>query len=358
MEHSEDYINFLSYQDIPDAYFDIGTPGVFLQWDRRSPSSVSVAAYNILRAPTFDGNYVMIATVPFPLNTFTDQKGHPNFYYRIQEVAQDGTIIGTGQPFYGEEMLVKSSLYYEVKEYMKLPIYDEEVLFNRSDGSIGDVAFSNWSYWPRPVIRIEGPSNNGNNRYIILSEDTPITNTSDCSDPSYPDGLTYKVDYQGRIYFLKGDGVTPQVIDPADTVYASYGVELFTHSQMNSALYMSLQGINAQPGTDKYMSVSAAPYYWDLAIVVGAAYYLYRSLLVGLSQRQRRILIMDPDSGAFDSINALRETVKMYKEQYDEQLKVLPASKYPRIGTITTPEFNMPGGRSRMFRWIWKNGAS
>jgi hypothetical protein len=41
----------------------------------------------------------------------------------------------------------------------------------------------------------------------------------------------------------------------------------------------------------------------------------------------------------------------MYKEEFDKQLEKLPIARYPRIGTITVPEFNLPGGRSRFFRY-------
>ena len=65
---------------------------------------------------------------------------------------------------------------------------------------------------------------------------------------------------------------------------------MFTNTQINNALYLALQAINAQPGTNKYSSVAAVPYWYDQALVSGATYYLIRQLIVGLNQRERRLL--------------------------------------------------------------------
>ena len=47
----------------------------------------------------------------------------------------------------------------------------------------------------------------------------------------------------------------------------------------------------------------------------------------------------------------------MYKEDFDKLLEKLPISRYPGIRGIVVPEFNMPGGRSRFFRYIWNIGT-
>ena len=124
---------------------------------------------------------------------------------------------------------------------------------------------------------------------------------------------------------------------------------------MNSALYMALQTVNSQPGASKYQTVSVTPFYWEPAIVYGATYYLIRSLLVSLTQRQRRLLLEDPDNKIIDD---LRQTGTMYNDQFKELLEKLPIAVLPGIRSIVVPEFNMPGGRSRFFRYIWNLGTS
>jgi hypothetical protein len=92
----------------------------------------------------------------------------------------------------------------------------------------------------------------------------------------------------------------------------------------------------------------------DPAIVFGASYYLLRALLVSLTGRQRRLLLEDPDAKIIDE---LRSTATMYKEDFDKQLEKLPIARYPGVRGIVVPEFNMPGGRSRFFRYIWNLGT-
>ena len=66
-------------------------------------------------------------------------------------------------------------------------------------------------------------------------------------------------------------------------------------------------------------------------------------------------MLEDPDSKIVED---LRQAATMYKEQYDELLKKLPLARLPSTRGIVVPEFNMPGGRSRFFRYIWNLGTA
>ena len=92
---------------------------------------------------------------------------------------------------------------------------------------------------------------------------------------------------------------------------------MFTNDHINNALYMALQQINAQPGASKYPNVISTPFFYEPAIVYGAVYYLLRSLLISLTNRQRRLLVEDPDAQFTDQ---LRQTATMYKEDFDKML--------------------------------------
>jgi hypothetical protein len=47
----------------------------------------------------------------------------------------------------------------------------------------------------------------------------------------------------------------------------------------------------------------------------------------------------------------------MYKEDFDKMLEKLPIATYPGVRSVVVPEYNMPGGRSRFFRYIWNIGT-
>jgi hypothetical protein len=343
-------------------------PGIFIEWERSG--AANVAFYKIQKSTNFEGTYTTIATVSFPTNEGVDTNGSPSDYYRIQEVDTNGNVLNTSSPMLGDELLVKSSLRYELEHLLNIPIYDEEVIFRRNR-SIGSVAFPFWNSVPKPEVRISGPSNQGDRDPLIqLSETVPIYSTINTTyDPiiknrdgyesqytdgnNYPNGLMVKYDFMGNIYFIDENG-GPVEIHSYDNVLVSYSIKMITNDHMNSSLYMALQSINSQPGASKYRQVSDAPYFYDPALVYGAAYYILRSLLVSLTSRQRRLLIEDPDARIADDI---RQSATMYKEEFEKMLEKLPIAFYPGIRSVVVPEFNMPGGRSRFFRYIWNIGT-
>jgi hypothetical protein len=49
--------------------------------------------------------------------------------------------------------------------------------------------------------------------------------------------------------------------------------------------------------------------------------------------------------------------VQDLKEEFEKLLEKLPIARLPRINSVVVPEFNMPGGRSRFFRYIWNLGT-
>ena len=343
-------------------------PGIYLEWERSS--ATTVYAYEIYRADSFDNDYIKIDTVYFPTQEYVDINGKPTSYYKIVETDIDGFSISTSGPMRGEELLLKSSLRFELEHLLNIPIYDEEVIFHR-DRTRASVAFPYWNSFPRPEIRITGFSQEGDRESLITLSETdsiyktinpdfdPIAYSRDgdtinyTNGNNYSDGLKIKYNYDGDIFFLNNLDL-PVAIQSYDTVFCTYYVKAFTSQHMNSALNLALQSINAQPGAPKYRTVGDAPYYYDPAIIYGACYYLLRNLTVQLTQRQRRLLFEDADASMFSNI---KEAASMYKEEFDKLLEKLPKAFYPGIRGIVVPEFNMPGGRSRFFRYIWNIGT-
>lgn len=364
-------INSFSYSQSALVYYNTNStnPGVYLEWERYN--TTDTANYIIYKSSSFEGPFEEYVTVAYPTNEYVDGNGTPDSWYKVEEVNSVGTRLSLSQPFGGDELLIKSSLRYELEHLLNIPIFDEEVVFHR-DRSRASCAFPFWNYMPKPEIRITGYSNEGDRDSMIqLSEVSPIYKTINATyDPieysrdgniveyangnNYPLGLRVKYDYAGFMYFIN-DLDEPVSIQPYDTIFATYSVKMFTSQHMNSALYMALQTINSQPGASKYQTVASAPYYYDPAIVFGACYYLIRSLLVSLTGRQRRLLLEDPDAKVIED---LRNTANMYKEEFEKLLEKLPIASYPGIRGIVVPEFNMPGGRSRFFRYIWNLGTA
>ena len=309
-----------------------------------------------------------LASVQAPLNEYIDGQGNPADVYYIVQTNVDYSSIVPIPPTIGDELLLKSSVLYELNALLRVPIYDEEPLFGYNRVS-AQLAYGDIVTDPAPQVRITCSTNNGQRSpMFVLNPYTGFYNSLDqsLSDPfdipsslqnNYPYGLFYRFNNQGVLMFFNSLG-DPVSIQEYDTILVTYYVKMFTNTQINNALYLALQAINSQPGTNKFSSVASVPFWYDQALVSGATYYLIRQLIVGLNQRERRLLVMDPDSGSYDAVANLKTTADMYKEEFNELLKKLPIAVRPVMGSITVPEYAMPGGRSRMFRMLWKQGAS
>ena len=351
----------------------VGGPGVnYLQFD--TPLCLTEdSEFNIIigdlnnRLTYLPTNLNYISNVQAPLNEFIDSTGNPSETYFIKQATCDYSNIMSLPPVTADELLIKSSVLYELNSLLRVAVYDEELIwdYNRQSGTLayGDIVTD-----PAPQLRITVSSNQGQRSPMyVLNPYTGITNTLDQSlsdsfdapevTSNYANGLYYRFNNEGKVFFFDVNGVAVSVQE-YDNILVTYYVKLFTNTQINNALYLALQSINAMPGLNKIYSVSACPFYYDSTLVTGACYYLIRQLLVGLNQRERRLLVQDPESGSFDAVANLKDLAKMYKEDFDELLKKLSIAKRPIMGTITVPEYAMPGGRSRLFRALWKGGAS
>jgi len=308
-----------------------------------------------------------VAYVEAPQNELIDNAGSIADYYFVKQSSADFSSVLSLPPVNAEELLVKASILFEMNSLLRVPVYDEEPIFgyNRQSATLayGDIATE-----PAPQVRITSSTNQGKNSPMyVIGAYTGVTNTLDQSnsDPfdapalsnNYPNGFYYQFTSNGTLYFYDING-NPVSLQEYDTLLVTYYVKLFTNRQMNNALYLALQAINAQPGLNKISSVQSCPFYYDQTLISGACFYLLRQLLVGLNQRERRLLVQDPESGSFDSIANIRDTAKMYQEEFNELLKKLPLARRPTMGTITTPEFSAPGSRARVFRELFKQGAS
>jgi len=299
----EQVFSSLEYPDSNwlDYMSSAANPGVYLTWERRSTSPV--AFYQILRGPTIDSEFSTIATLPFPAYEYVDSVGNPSHYYKIKEISADNTVISISSPIMGSELLIKASLMFQIRELMNIHIESEEAIFEHGNRSSCRFVHKYWNSYPRPEIRISGASESGDGEpFIHLDDVSPIYQTINGDTQNYPQGLKFIADYNGRLF--------------------------------------------------KITTVGQAPFYYDAALITGATYYLLRSLLVQLKSREFRLLLADPNTN--DIFNQVKEDARLYKEDFDEFLKKIPIARYPTTKTVVTPEYMLPGGRSRFFRAMFK----
>ena len=340
-----------------------GADGVYLTWDRIDDSG-TVDHYSITRSTHIDGTYSDVTTVDFPENEYVDTEGDINDYYIIIEEDSSDNVLATHSPIWGQELLLRSSVAYEMRWLLETPVFREQPLFTNDERTKArTAAWGSWNYFPRPELYISAKVADGERSALKLISEVGVSgldNVGSAAD-DYPNGLKWYSDYNNNIFFVQSDGVTPQSIAWHDDIQVNYWFQAISTREINDAIYLAACAIVSQPGVDKsYIAsprnIGGIPYRWDAAILNGAAYFLYRRLAMWLNSRYRRLVHLEPWQEGEDSFDPSRvmDMAKTYKEAFDEDKENITKEKYPTIGVISTPEFQMPGSRSRFFRLAFK----
>jgi hypothetical protein len=333
--------------------------GIYVSWNWSGTAgavtmAISRSDYGV------SGTYTAVDVVDFPEWEYIDVSGYITSYYKFEEKDTLGAVVYTHPIVWGEETLVMASIAYELWGLQTLRIWRERLFMNR-DRTNGRTEFINWNLTPAPVLEIGAKQDEENQGMQQLSQTAYITETSEETALDYPDGLKYTVDYNGNVYFWDS-GDTPEPIQSYDDVWASYQFKAFTNHEINDAMNQALYGILAQPGVNKgYQNIGQVPVYWGRGIVAGAAAFLLRRLQVKLFN-PTLVIPFTTDQRGPEPVTETRNTLlerlsqksKEYLEEYKEYQKSIPISKYPDIGIITTPEYVLPGGRSRYFSASFK----
>jgi hypothetical protein len=388
---------FSQDKSVMQAYFEMDAseyPGVYLSWDRLTSNDFGLYAspvageqvvqriYSVSKSPQINGNFIEIARLNVPDNEYLDEFGRPGYYYKITLLEVDlsnanETVIATSSPISGDEQLIKTSIAYEIKHLMDIPVYDDELVFNY-DRTSARLGYDMMVYNPRPQIRISAKSNDGFEESFKIIDfvnglsynDLVVSNTNANYTVTTPSGtqaidtLFYDLKQDGSIYFMGqySGNRYPVAIPVYDTVYASYRVKMFSNTEINDALYQALQYINAFPGSPKFPTVASTPYYYEQALVTIATYFLLRRLMNRLTVREIRLLLGDlGDTGGNSytaGIDLLKENMNNYKDQMEDMRKGAAYAFYPRIATYSTELYQLPGSRSYLFRsMFFKAGA-
>jgi len=348
-----------------------GSAGIYVTWDWSGTAGVGGAI--LYRSDSgLTGSLTEIDTLTYPTNTFVDTYGSLESYYRVVEVddpdAAVPTVLYTHPVTWGQETYLKAMIFYEILPFLRLWCYREHVYFNpdRTRGHV--VVGKGWGVWNNdfePIIEIGNPKSGDDQQPALqqLSRISTITDTTNAGG-DYPDGLKYNIDYNGYIYFLDGnDDAEP--IQVYDNVWATYNFKAVTNHHVNMMLTRAFLAITAQPGVSKLTQIGQAPYSWDPAIVSGATGYLLRQIALQLSIPQIAIFFSldhrdeeDLISQRKEMIDTLNTKSKEYLEEFNVMLERIRIERYPRLGIITTPEFQLPGGRTRFFRAMFKGSRA
>jgi len=210
-----------------------------------------------------------------------------------------------------------------------IPMYDEQLRCRSTVApQVFDSALQRWNKSPVPKIEV--------NQVIVASSDTTYGHT---------------VDYEnGLINFTSA-------LDYNDIVKASYHFSFFSDEQIQAFFRQASAVWAMNPPTGGPFSIYNASNMLQGVLMIGASTFAFRELLMSLAFQEKRI-IFDNASGG-EGWTQIKDLFKSLFDSYQDDWKSLLEAKkvrLPNIAAVISPSYTMPGGRSRMFRYLYKGG--
>lgn len=207
-----------------------------------------------------------------------------------------------------------------------IPVYNEVLRGNSTTApQIFDSAFRNWNQKPRVEVKL--------NQVIVTSG--------------------YSIDYSnGQIIF-------DSPLDYNDQVEASYTFRCISDEQIEQYFQSAAAIWRIHPPVGGPQSVYSANLTQRYIIFLGAAQFAFSDLIFALAIQEKRVIF---DNRSWDDawktiLESFKSQRDYYKDLWDKALEAKKVS-LPRISSIVTPEYTLPGGRSRFFRYMYKQGGS
>lgn len=200
----------------------------------------------------------------------------------------------------------------------RIPVFDEIIRLNKAR-TIGELSFPRWNQTAKVSLILNGTQ---------IEKD-------------------FTVDYlKGRINFN-------HALSTYDQATASYNFRWFSDFELDSFIEQGINEVNIYPPQSVY-TINDLPDRWMIVSIYAAVVNVYRRWLSD-------ILFLEPAKifGSLQRAKDISSQIDTLKKNYEEDKKTLLEQKKfgPYLGltrTITTPEFTLPGGRSRWFRYLFK----
>lgn len=158
-----------------------------------------------------------------------------------------------------------------------------------------------------------------------------------------------------EINYFNGTVLFDSPLSDYDTIYADYNFRWFSDEQLDRFLLNAVAIVNFYPPQSGYNILNVPDLYIPM-LLYGAAKDAIRELLMCLNFQQPQQVFGGADAAqkAFSNMETLK---KNYEEEFTRLLEQKKFGKYPRTKAVTVPEFTLPGGRSRWFRYMFGGGV-
>jgi hypothetical protein len=159
-----------------------------------------------------------------------------------------------------------------------------------------------------------------------------------------------------EVNYFKGYVRFDSMLSDYDFVNADYNFKWFSDLELDTFLSNAVQTLNSFPPHSTYTLISLPDKYIPSVLYKAATDALRKMMLCLQFQEPQQVF------GGSDGAQQAFSNFETLKKNYEDEWKLLyEQKKYgPYVGltqSIVTPEFTLPGGRSRWFRYLFKSGS-
>ncbi len=236
---------------------------------------------------------------------------------------QSFTIVESGanslpSSFYTERLIaMREALEYHLSCAQTIPVYFEQAKPSR-DGMKFDFTFPDWNQ----------------SAGVRIYRNEKIVNSG------------VEVDY------FKGSVSFDTTLLSQEIVHADYNFKWFSEEALTRFLVNALQTVNIFPPHTGFNLDDLPDRYFPI-VLYGAAKDALRQIMMCLNFQEPAQVFGGTEAAqkAFSNFETLKQNYHKDWEKLVEQKKFGP---YPKTRMVVTPEFTLPGGRSRWFRYLFK----
>lgn len=250
--------------------------------------------------------------------TYDDGSGSVNFEQSVLVIA-DGDA-GENSKYAGRIAQFREQLELMICCAQAIPVKDEQGIPN-ANRSVFSFTFPRWNQ--------SGPIRIYRNQRLV--------------------GDGFSIDY------FRAKVMPDEDLSSYDIINADYTFRWFSDEQLDRFLSNALHIVNLYPAASSYSLINVPDRFIPI-ILYGAAKDALRELLLCLQFQQPQQVFGGADAAqkAFSNIETLK---KNYEGEFKELLEQKKLGPYPSIRAVVAPEYTLPGGRSRWFRYLFNNGG-
>jgi len=160
-----------------------------------------------------------------------------------------------------------------------------------------------------------------------------------------------------EIDYFKGEVTFDTTLTQYDMVNADYNFRWYSDEELSLFLNNAVQDFNTFPPHTAYgiSGNSIVPDRFLPGVIRKAAVDAIRKLMMCLQFQEPQQVFGGPEGAqkAFSNFETLKKNYEADWLKLSENKKLGP---YPRTVIISTPEYTLPGGRSRWFRYLFSSG--